>query len=155
MGIVFAPPGTIAMQNIDPEMSGAASGLFNTLRLSGSVLGQALVGALVQARFAVSVGAAAGQHAASLSPDQRAGFVATLVNSAGRELDPGSGPEAPLPGISESLRHQVLQEGITAAVRTSYLLPMFLLLAAAAIGLAVRRRPATAATPARADSGRR
>ncbi|MFI6447707.1 MFS transporter [Kitasatospora sp. NPDC050543] len=52
MGVAFAPAGVVAFEKIEPEMSGAASGLFNTTRLCGSLLGSAAVGALLQARLA-------------------------------------------------------------------------------------------------------
>ncbi|MEV8532243.1 DHA2 family efflux MFS transporter permease subunit [Streptomyces sp. NPDC051211] len=51
MGVAFAPAGVVAFDKIEPAMSGAASGLFNTTRLCGSLLGSAMVGALLQARL--------------------------------------------------------------------------------------------------------
>ncbi|MEU6236008.1 MFS transporter [Kitasatospora sp. NPDC047058] len=51
MGVAFAPAGVVAFEKIEPAMSGAASGLFNTTRLCGSLLGSAMVGALLQARL--------------------------------------------------------------------------------------------------------
>lgn len=49
MGVVFSPPGALAMEHVDPEISGAASGVFNMSRLTGSLLGGAAVAALLQA----------------------------------------------------------------------------------------------------------
>ncbi len=51
MGVVFSPAGTIAMRGVPPELSGAASGLFNLARMSGTAVGGAAVGALLQARL--------------------------------------------------------------------------------------------------------
>ncbi|MEE1825263.1 MFS transporter [Streptomyces sp. BE20] len=51
MGVAYAPAGVVAFEKIEPAMSGAASGLFNTTRLCGSLLGSASVGALLQARL--------------------------------------------------------------------------------------------------------
>lgn len=51
MGVGGSPAAIIAMRDIAPEVSGAASGLFNTTRLCGSLLGSAAVGALLQARL--------------------------------------------------------------------------------------------------------
>ena len=45
MGCTFAPLVTVAMRNIDPRMAGAASGVLNTVRQVGLVIGTAAVGA--------------------------------------------------------------------------------------------------------------
>ncbi|MEV2253386.1 MFS transporter [Streptomyces sp. NPDC050147] len=52
MGVGFAPASVVAFRNIDPDMAGSASGVFNTTRLSGSLLGSAAVGAVLQAQLA-------------------------------------------------------------------------------------------------------
>ncbi|WP_432094666.1 MFS transporter [Streptomyces sp. bgisy100] len=52
MGVAFAPAAVVAFRDIDPAMAGAASGLFNTTRLCGSLLGSAAVGALLQVQLA-------------------------------------------------------------------------------------------------------
>src|SRR5262249_30054481 len=51
MGCVFAPLITVAMRNIQPQMAGAASGVLNTVRQVGLVIGTAAVGALLQNRL--------------------------------------------------------------------------------------------------------
>ncbi len=53
MGCTFAPLVTVAMRNIDPRMAGAASGVLNTVRQVGLVIGTAAVGALLQNRLVV------------------------------------------------------------------------------------------------------
>ena len=71
IGGVFAPMATEAMRNVEPRLAGAASGVNNTMRQVGSVLGSAVVGALLQNRLAASLqdeataraGAAAGAGA--------------------------------------------------------------------------------------------
>ncbi|WP_279580651.1 hypothetical protein [Fodinicola feengrottensis] len=52
MGIVYAPPGTLAMAHIDPALAGAASGTMNTLRALGNSLTSAVVAAWLQIRLA-------------------------------------------------------------------------------------------------------
>src|SRR5262249_56104879 len=52
MGCVFPPMTTVAMRDIKPHVAGAASGLLNTNRQIGSVIGTAAVGALLQNRLA-------------------------------------------------------------------------------------------------------
>lgn len=54
MGVVFSPGGTIAMRDIDPEYSGAASGVLSLSRLIGGGIGLAAAGGLVQARLAAA-----------------------------------------------------------------------------------------------------
>src|SRR5499427_2172414 len=44
MGCTFAPMTTIAMRNIEPRVAGAASGMINTVRQVGAVIGTAAVG---------------------------------------------------------------------------------------------------------------
>ncbi len=52
MGLVFAPTSTLAMQEIQPQLTGVASGMFTTFRQIGAVVGGAAVGALLQNRLA-------------------------------------------------------------------------------------------------------
>ncbi|NRQ31830.1 MFS transporter [Nonomuraea sp. NN258] len=48
MGLVYAPPGTIAMYRVPPVMSGAASGVFSTVTRIGALIGSAGAGALLR-----------------------------------------------------------------------------------------------------------
>ena len=66
MGGTFAPMVTTAMRNIDPRMAGAASGVLNTVRQVGMVIGTAAVGALLQNRLAASLTSEAGRRSAAL-----------------------------------------------------------------------------------------
>lgn len=61
-GGVFAPMATEAMRNVPAHLAGAASGVNNTIRQVGSVLGGAAVGAILQSRLAGTSGAAAAPH---------------------------------------------------------------------------------------------
>ncbi|MBO2445787.1 DHA2 family efflux MFS transporter permease subunit [Actinomadura barringtoniae] len=51
IGCVFGPMVSIAMHNVDPRMAGAASGVLNTIRQIGTIVGSAAVGALLQNRL--------------------------------------------------------------------------------------------------------
>ncbi|NUR89424.1 MAG: MFS transporter, partial [Nonomuraea sp.] len=52
MGVIAAPPGAVALRDIEERHAGAASGLFNMSRVCGNALGGAAVGALLQIRLA-------------------------------------------------------------------------------------------------------
>ncbi|WP_234343261.1 DHA2 family efflux MFS transporter permease subunit [Streptomyces sp. WM6372] len=69
VGCVVAPMSTEAMRNVEPRLAGAASGVNNTIRQIGSVIGAASVGALLQGRLAAELAGGAAY------PDA---FVATL-----------------------------------------------------------------------------
>lgn len=58
-GSVFAPMSNATMGSVQPKLAGAASGIFNTARQVGGVLGSAATGVLLQARIAASM---AGEH---------------------------------------------------------------------------------------------
>ncbi|MEV2214943.1 DHA2 family efflux MFS transporter permease subunit [Streptomyces sp. NPDC050997] len=49
LGCVFAPMSNLALGQLDRSLAGAASGVYNTTRQVGNVLGSAVFGALVQA----------------------------------------------------------------------------------------------------------
>ncbi|MEU2678405.1 DHA2 family efflux MFS transporter permease subunit [Streptomyces sp. NPDC007107] len=57
IGCVIAPMSTEAMRNVEPRLAGAASGVNNTIRQIGSVIGAATVGALLQGRLAAELAA--------------------------------------------------------------------------------------------------
>lgn len=50
-GCVWAPTSSTAMRRLDLASAGAGSGVYNTTRQVGAVLGSAAIGAVVQARF--------------------------------------------------------------------------------------------------------
>ncbi|MFD6529997.1 DHA2 family efflux MFS transporter permease subunit [Streptomyces sp. NPDC060184] len=55
VGCVVAPMSAEAMRNVPPRLAGAASGVNNTFRQIGSVVGAATVGALLQGRLAAEL----------------------------------------------------------------------------------------------------
>ncbi|GAA1988989.1 DHA2 family efflux MFS transporter permease subunit [Amycolatopsis minnesotensis] len=52
IGCLFGPMITVAMYGVEPKMAGAASGVLNTIRQIGTVLGSAAVGAVLQTQLA-------------------------------------------------------------------------------------------------------
>src|SRR5580704_1492871 len=75
MGGTFAPLTTVAMREVEPRMAGAASGMLNTVRQVGSVIGTAAVGALLQNRLVSSLSSQAAIASARLPAPARAPFV--------------------------------------------------------------------------------
>ncbi len=53
MGLTFAPMTAAVMQAVPPRIAGSASGILNTMRNVGQVLGIAVLGSLLQARLGV------------------------------------------------------------------------------------------------------
>ncbi len=148
MGCTFAPMQTVAMRTIEPRMAGAASGLINTTRQLGAVIGSAAVGALLQNQLAVKLTAAAEKNAGALPPPYRAPFVEGFRHASGRNLEVGAGQTgAKLPaGLPEQAKQVItdvatktFHEGFVNAMRTSLVLPIAVMALAALSCLLVRR----------------
>lgn len=81
---IWAPLATTATRNLQPQLAGAGSGVYNTTRQFGAVLGSAGIAALIQARLAAELsGAASGQSQTTgvLPEALRAGFSAAMSQS--------------------------------------------------------------------------
>ncbi len=154
MGCVFAPLITVAMRNIQPQMAGAASGVLNTVRQVGLVIGTAAVGALLQNRLVSTMTSQAAARAAALPPQVRGRFVHEIQNSAANGIQVGAGQNGGLarqPGLPASLAaevarigHDVFTFGYVEAMRTTMLLPVVLLGVGAVSCLLLRERKAAA-----------
>jgi len=70
-GFVFAPMSNIAMSSVERSLAGTASGIFNTSRQVGGVLGSAAIGVLLQARINVQLAAEHGNAALALTDAAR------------------------------------------------------------------------------------
>jgi MFS family permease len=153
MGMTFAPLQTVAMRNIEPRMAGAAAGLINTTRQLGAVLGSAAVGALLQNQIAVKLAEAAQRNASALPEQFRGQFLHGFESVSGGNLEVGAGQTGTKlpPGVPEQVKEvftRTFEEGFTAAMRTSLILPIaVLVLAALSCLLIKRRRPGTPAEP--------
>jgi MFS family permease len=154
LGMTFAPLQTVAMRNIEPRMAGAASGLINTSRQVGAVIGSAAVGALLQHELARSLTKAANENAGQLPEAMRQPFISGFRASATGGLQIGSqtGVKAP-PGLPQQAIEQLTKvatltfhQGFTSAMRATLILPIAVLVVAALSCLLVKRR--------RRDTGR-
>ncbi|MDT4988841.1 MAG: hypothetical protein QOI74_2935 [Micromonosporaceae bacterium] len=149
LGMTFAPLQTIAMRNIEPRMAGAASGLINTTRQLGGVIGSAAVGALLQAQLSSKLTAAATANADKLPPQYRDQFITGFSHASGNlEVGAGQNAIAVPPGAPAAVRQilttigrAVFDAGFTNAMRVTLWLPIAVMGAAALSVLLVRRRP--------------
>jgi EmrB/QacA subfamily drug resistance transporter len=152
IGCTFAPMTTTAMQNVQPRLAGAASGMINTVRQVGAVIGTATVGALLQNRLAAALPSAARAHDAALPPSHRAQFVGGFAKAAQNgTFGAGQHSFAAPPGMPSSmiamigkLYHEVFAIGFVQAMHETFVLPIAVLAIAALTCLAIKRTPVSA-----------
>ena len=169
MGCTFAPLVTVAMRDVDPRMAGAASGVLNTVRQVGLVIGTATVGALLQNRLVSSMTSQATTRAAALPAQVRGRFITEIQASARGGIEVGAGQNGGIArqsGLPASLAaevgrigHDVFSFGYVNAMKTTMALPVVLLAVGAASCLAIKGRkqsaePGPAAPAAAAESER-
>jgi EmrB/QacA subfamily drug resistance transporter len=161
MGCTFAPMTTTAMRRIEPQVAGAASGVINTVRQVGAVIGTAAVGALLQNRLASSLPAEAAKRASALPPQVRGKFISGFANAAnnGAALGAGQSSHASVPpGTPRSvvaeighLASEVFSSGFVTAMHLTMIMPIVLLTVAAISCLWIQKvgiRPRSSATDA-------
>ncbi|MFC6878344.1 MULTISPECIES: DHA2 family efflux MFS transporter permease subunit [Actinomadura] len=155
VGGVFAPMATEATRNVPPRLAGAASGVNNTTRQVGSVLGSAAVGALLQNQLAESLKSEAASRSAALPPGMREKFVEGFSGAAKGGLEVGASQHAGAqklpPGTPTAVAHrvqeiagQVFSHGFVHAMKPTMILPVVLMFvgAAACLGVKSYRAPA-------------
>jgi EmrB/QacA subfamily drug resistance transporter len=146
-GCVFAPMNTVAMRDITPRMAGAASGVINTTRQLGGVIGSSVVGALLQNQLVVHLREQAIAFSGQLPAQFRDQFVQGFTNAvqSGFEAGPGQNGGVPLPpGVPPQvveqlsrIAHEVFATGFVQAMRPTLVLPLVVLLLGALSCLAV------------------
>ncbi|GLU47488.1 MFS transporter [Nocardiopsis ansamitocini] len=129
-GCAFGPMSSLAMYNVRSQLAGAASGMLNTTRQLGSVLGGAIVGALLQVGLSNQMGAQAAQQARQLPPELRKAFTDGLDRTGGGVqlggpatppvLPPGTGP-----GAAEQISRLMSSVFRDAYLDTMHLLAVF------------------------------
>jgi EmrB/QacA subfamily drug resistance transporter len=149
IGGVFAPMATEAMRYVPSRLAGAASGVNNTLRQVGSVLGSAVVGAVLQNRLADALHEEATARSTALPEGLRAGFVDGFAGAAEGGLEvggQGAAPQGLPPDVPPDVAHrvqdlagQVFAHGFVDAMKPTLMVPIVVVLLAAAACLGVRR----------------
>jgi EmrB/QacA subfamily drug resistance transporter len=142
-GLTFIPMIAVAMSGVQPRLAGAASGVLNTTRQLGSVLGGAVIGAVLQNRLAVELRDGALARASELPPGQRGRFVDAFTTAGGLEVGAGQtgaqlGAAAP-PDVAR-LATDVFRHAFVDALRPTLALAAIVLMLAAGGALAVRGR---------------
>jgi EmrB/QacA subfamily drug resistance transporter len=105
MGMTFAPMTATAMRQVPPRIAGSASGILNTTRNIGQVLGIAVLGSVLQSRLGVHATETLSQIS-NLDPDV-GDTLGDLISTGRVEAIPAAippGSEDLLPLITESVR---------------------------------------------------
>jgi EmrB/QacA subfamily drug resistance transporter len=139
-GCVFPPMTTVAMRDVDPMFAGAASGVLNTVRQVGSVIGTATVGALLQNRLASSLVGEATSRSANLPVHERQAFISGFRSAAASGLQSGSSAAGTARGPLRELAGEVFSNGYVHAMHWTMVLPITLIALAAASCLGISRR---------------
>ena len=158
MGCIFAPLSTIAMRNIEPRMAGAASGVLNTTRQVGGVVGSAVVGAVLQNRLASALQAQALASSGQLPAQFRAAFITGFSNAAQGGLEVGRGQTGAQfqlpPGVPAAVAQQLAQigkavfvNGFIDAMRPTLAVSIIVIAAGALSCLLIQRRKQTTTPP--------
>jgi DHA2 family methylenomycin A resistance protein-like MFS transporter len=138
-GLMLSPLSAAALNAVARQRSGLASSVANTTRQTGTVIGIALLGALVQTRAVAAASASLRSLPASVS-----GPLAGVLGH--------GGPQAPLPatlpaGYPAARLHQIAASAYIDGIHGSYAVGGIVLLVAAAVA-AVAFRPARSAAAA-------
>jgi EmrB/QacA subfamily drug resistance transporter len=150
LGFTWVPIFSLATRDLRPEMAGVASGLLNTIQELGGVIASAAIGALLQNRLASALHVQAAHYATGLPPHVRGPFVAAFKTAARTGLEVGRGqtggslhipPGLPAQVVAQlhQLDAAVFAHGYVDAMQPTLVLPIALVLLAAASTVAVRR----------------
>ncbi|MBT2210958.1 MFS transporter [Actinomadura sp. NEAU-AAG7] len=146
-GATFAPLQQVTMDHVDTRLAGAASGVANTTRQIGGVMGTAVMGVLLSTRLNAALHHEARKHAGELPPQLRAQFIDTATTN-GHRFSPPPPPHGLPPAETSLLTHlgqKTFAAAYTTAMQTTLLTSAAILAAAALFCLTLkpqtRKRP--------------
>lgn len=130
-GATFAPLQQATMDGVNPQLAGAASGVSNTPRQVGGVLGTAVLGALLSARINADLPEEAQEQAAQLPSELRDQFLAA-AGSAGNFSPPSvpSGLSVSEADLFRRLGDNAFATSFTHAMHVTFLVAAAVLIAA-------------------------
>jgi EmrB/QacA subfamily drug resistance transporter len=134
LGLTLAPLVAEAMRNIPSRQAGAASGMLNTSRQLGGLIGTAVTGAVLQNRLATGLPEQARITAAHLPASVRERFIDAFTNVArsGFQVAPGqtggadlpAGLPAPMAAILQQAADEVFANGFVIALKPTLMVPL-------------------------------
>ncbi|WP_169735438.1 DHA2 family efflux MFS transporter permease subunit [Actinokineospora inagensis] len=148
IGLVFSPLTASATLGMPPHLVGAASGVFNTSRQVGGVLGSATTGLLLQVGLGFSIPGAARQYAKFLPPryaDEFVDRITAAAQTAGQFG--GEGPQVPSdwsPTVAAKVRElatDAFHLGFTNAAKATLVLPVVVLVLGMVCAAGIRLPP--------------
>jgi MFS family permease len=152
MGAIFAPLATMALHAAPQRLVGAASGVLNTGRQFGAMLGGAVTGAVLASQLAAAIQDRAVTTARALPAADRSAFVSGFGRATQGGLQVGRGQlvaatphgtPSRLVSLVRQLISDVFGHAYVAAMRPTLAVSAGLLLAGATLCLLLRRSPAT------------
>src|SRR5438445_1572437 len=149
MGCIWTPVFSMATRDLPAHLGGVASGVINTIQELGGVLAGAVVGAFLQNRLALSLHDQAVAASGRLPAAYRAPFVNGFSHAAhtGFEVGAGqTGTTVQLPAQVQEIAHYVFTHAFVDAMHPTLILPIAVLVLAAASTVFVRSRRAGAVT---------
>ena len=150
MGLIWTPVFSIATRDLPVRLGGVASGVINTIQEMGGVLASAVIGAFLQNRLAVALHDRAVAASGQLPEQYRGQFVDGFSHAARTGFEVGigqSGANLNLPEQVQAIAHYVFTHAFVDAMHPSMVVPIAILVVAAAASVFVRcpRREAVAA----------
>ena len=130
-GATFAPLQQATMEGVNPQLAGAASGVANTTRQMGGVLGTAVLGALLSTRLHATLRDEAERQTAQLPADLRDKYLATAGGT--EHFSPPSPPAGLSAGDNALFRRlggEAFTTSFTSAMHTTLLVSAAILIAA-------------------------
>jgi EmrB/QacA subfamily drug resistance transporter len=146
IGCTFAPMITEAMRNVSPMLAGAASGVFNTTRQVGTVIGTAGVGALLQNRLIAGFTSQIHQRAGGLPAAARDRLLSGFQSAAGGSLEASNGHK------TTGLAGAIFTHGFVQGMRPTIIAPILFLFAGALACVFIRRHGAGVSEPQAAEA---
>jgi EmrB/QacA subfamily drug resistance transporter len=141
MGFIWMPLFSIGTRDLPAHLGGVASGVINTIQELGGVLASAIVGAFLQNRLALALHDRAVAASTQLPSQYRGQFINGFSNAAHSGFEVGAGQAGTgtqLPAQVEAIAHYVFIHAFVDAMHPTLVLPIVLLVVAAAVTAFVR-----------------